>query len=145
MVKIKKIYDEIVPVEFKSDLPSETKQSMRDECDLNLLIQKYPNMLDNGIAALQSGQFAGFEDFTMAPTDLQEAMDAVDEVQARFAELPAAVRDKFGSDPLSLLSFLSNPANDEEAVKLGLKIKPENLAVETGKELPATPIAEEVK
>lgn len=141
MVKIKKVYDEIVPVTFKSDLPSETKQSMRDECDLNLLLQKYPNMLENGVAALQSGSFAGFSDLSYAPCDLQEAMTAVDEVNACFAELPAAVRDRFGSNPMSLLEFLSNSDNDEEAYKLGLKIRPEKSPADAGIEIPATPVA----
>lgn len=144
MVKIKKPYDEIVAVEFRSDLPSETKQSMRDECDLNLLIKKYPNMLGYGLDSLESGQFATFDDLSYAPEDLSEAMAAVDEVKNRFAELPSAVRDRFGSDPLSLLAFLSNSANDEEAIKLGLKIKPEKSTADAVEPLPATPVAEQV-
>lgn len=145
MVKIKKPYDEINPVVYHSELPSDTKQSMRDECDLNELIKKYPNMLGYGLDALQAGQFASFEDLTYAPADLADAMAAVEDVQTAFQALPSAVRDKFGSNPLSLLEFLSNSDNDEEAYKLGLKIKPQNLSAGAEITLPATPVAEEVK
>lgn len=145
MVKIKKPYDEIVAVEFHSDLPSETKQSMRDECDLNLLIKKYPNMLGYGLDALANGNMASFTDLTFAPEDLQDAMAAVDDVKEKFAALPSAVRDRFGSDPLSLLDFLSNSDNDEEAIKLGLKIRPENSVADAIVPLSATPVAEQVE
>lgn len=145
MVKIKKPYDVIEPVVFSSDLPSETKQSMRSECDLNELIKKYPNMLGYGLDALETGQFASFADLTYAPEDLSAAMDAVEEVKDRFAALPSAVRDRFGSNPLSLLDFLSKSENDEEAIKLGLKIRPEKSSADAEITQPATPVAEEVK
>lgn len=145
MVKIKKPYDEIISVVFHSDLPSETKQSMRDECDLNLLIKKYPNMLGYGLDSLLSGQMSSFTDLTYAPADLQDAMAAVGEVKEKFAELPSAIRDRFGSNPLSLLEFLSNSANDEEAIKLGLKIKRENSTADAVEPLPAVPVAEQVE
>lgn len=143
MVKIKKPYDEIEAVVFHSDLPSETKQSMRDECDLNLLIKKYPNMLGYGMDALMSGQMSSFDDLSYAPADLQDAMAAVDDVKEKFAQLPSAVRDRFGSDPLSLLEFLSNSDNDEEAIKLGLKIRQEISTPDAVDSLPATPVAPE--
>lgn len=145
MVKIKKPYDVIEPVVFSSDLPSETKQSMRSECDLNELIKKYPNMLGYGLDALETGQFASFTDLTYAPEDLSAAMDAVEEVKDRFAALPSAVRDRFGSDPLSLLDFLSKSENDEEAIKLGLKIKPEKSSADAEITQSAAPVAEEVE
>lgn len=145
MVKIKKPYDVIEPVVFHSDLPSETKQSMKAECDLNELIKKYPNMLGYGMDALENGQFASFTDLTYAPEDLSAAMSAVEEVRDRFMALPSAVRDRFGSNPLSLLEFLSNPQNDDEAIKLGLKIKPEISSADAEITFPATPVAEEVK
>lgn len=149
MVKIRKPFDYIEPEVYTSDMPEETKQSMRDECDLNELVKKYPNMIGYGMNALQSGEFADFTDLTYAPDDLQDALAAVDEVKARFAELPAVVRDRFGSNPMSLLTFLADSSNDEEAVKLGLKIKTdakaEKLPADAGIDLPATPVPVEAE
>lgn len=145
MVKIKKVYDVIDAQVFVSDKPSETKQSMKSECDVNDLIKKYPNMLDNGLSMLQSGQFAGFDDLSLLPGDLQDAMDLIEEANSRFMELPSRVRDRFDNNPEQLLEFLSKSENLEESYSLGLRIRPENSVSEAIELTPATPVAGEVK
>jgi len=37
--------------------------------------------------------------------------------------LPSDVRKRFSNDPAELIDFLADKKNDEEAIKLGLKIK----------------------
>ena len=64
-----------------------------------------------------------FGDYTNVP-DLLEAHSIIERATADFAELPAKVRDRFRNDPVEVLRFVSDKANFEEAVSLGLIGKP---------------------
>lgn len=54
-------------------------------------------------------------------TDYHTQLSALKRVESAFSALPAHVRNRFNNDPQQLVEFLMNPANDGEAVKLGLK------------------------
>lgn len=41
-----------------------------------------------------------------------------------FDTLPSKLRLRFGNDPAEFLSFVEDPANDQEMIDLGLKPKP---------------------
>ena len=103
------------PVRLSSSMPSLTVQSdMADTLIPNIFAQ-------HGLDALATHRRTPiFGDFTDAPTSLHEAYDRILDAQANFMELPSAVRERFANDPLRLLSFLEDPANRAEAVKLGL-------------------------
>lgn len=109
---------------------SRTKQSFKDECDVNVIMKRYAatGVLPPGAAERAAG--ARYLDCTGA--DYQEAMLLVAGAKSMFLQMPSALRDRFGNDPKLLMEFLENPKNLEEARKLGL-VKPE--AVE------ATPLA----
>lgn len=66
-----------------------------------------------------------FDDISSAPTYM-EAMNMVSRAQSMFEALPSKLRDRFGNDPKALLEFLDDPANKEEAIKLGLLAKPKD-------------------
>ncbi len=96
---------------------SRTKQSFADECNINSIMNRYATcgVIDhvNTVQPLSG-------DFTIAPSDYQEAMNIMIEAEYRFAALPSDIRKRFDNKPLNLLEFIQNPDNYEEGVKLGL-------------------------
>jgi len=63
------------------------------------------------------GDFTSYDDYHSSLNQIIEAQDA-------FEALPSSMRKRFGNDPGELLAFLEDPANNEEAVKLGLRQAP---------------------
>lgn len=53
-----------------------------------------------------------------------EAFAMVEHAHEQFMTLPAAVRDKFANDPAAIMDFVMDEGNREEAIKLGLLVKP---------------------
>lgn len=74
-----------------------------------------------------------FADVSDVP-DLLVAMDTMTRAQADFDSLPSHIRKRFGNSPIELVDFLNDPQNDDEAIKLGFKVRnPESLALEQAK------------
>lgn len=98
-----------------------TKQSMRDECDINKLMEKFRKTgtqpPQNHFPA-QYGDFSNVDDYQTAVNQVHDALDA-------FSELPSNIRNRFQNDPKLLIEFMSEPGNLEEAIELGLAPKPE--------------------
>lgn len=99
-------------------LASRTKQSEMDACDIHNILKQYSVQgLQQLIAENQAkGRYADLPD----NIDYQESLNTVMEAQRAFATLPAHVRERFNNDPAKLLEFMSNPDNQDEAIKLGL-------------------------
>lgn len=95
-----------------------TKQSHRDECDINVIMKRYEK---SGVLPDYGGQQGRYLDCTGA--QFQEAMNIIAKGRSIFAELPAAVRARFENDPAKMLDFVNDPENREEALRLGL-LKP---------------------
>lgn len=98
------------------DEPSLTIQSAKDECDINLIIDRaqrgmQPSFVNEGVP-----QFGDFSDVS----DYQSAFNQVLAAQEQFEQLPSSVRERFQNDPAKLFEFLGSEANYDEAVKLGL-------------------------
>ena len=95
--------------------PSRTKQSFRDECDINNILRKFnvTGQLPIGSVQPQYGDFSGV-------TDYQSALNAVMAAQDSFLALPAKVRAKFDNDPALFVEFASDEANKDEMKALGL-------------------------
>ena len=51
--------------------------------------------------------------------DFQASLEIVRQAQEAFATLPSGTRARFENDPQNFLAFLSDPANQDEAIKLG--------------------------
>lgn len=116
-----------VKVDCSRDVPR-TKQSFRDECDINVVMARFEatGVLDMALVSRRQAAFGNFAegvDFLEANLRLLEAREA-------FGSLPAKVRDRFLNDPARLLDFLSDESNRKEAEELGLISKP----VEAGAE-----------
>jgi len=57
--------------------------------------------------------------------DFQSSLERVRTTEKAFNQLPAAVRDRFGNNPVKMVDFLLDPKNRPEAEQLGL-LKPKN-------------------
>lgn len=108
---------------------SRTKQSFKDECDVNLVMKRFERtgVLDH------LNEFQGqYGDFTDVPQSYHEAVNQVMAAQDMFMTVPPRIRAMFENDPGQFLAFVQDPANLEEMVQLGLATQPE--AVQNGRE-----------
>lgn len=99
-------------------MPSMTKQEFANECDINNVIKQFkPHHMAAMLQAnLNSGAYTDLPD----SYDYQEALHLVKDAERQFMTIPAKVREQFGQDPSAFLAFINNPANLDEARKLGL-------------------------
>lgn len=108
-----------VAIEF-TDSPSMAKQSFQDECDINQILKRWRKSGElTHLATVQPT----YGDFTNA-TDYLTATLAVQQAQADFDSLSARIRARMQNDPGVLLDFIADPANEAEAIELGLLPKP---------------------
>lgn len=97
--------------------PTLTKQSFKEECDVNEILKRAANGED--LSARLNSRVAQYGDFTNIP-DFRESMNLIARANRMFMELDWQLRERFANDPAKLIDFLQDPANREEAVKLGL-------------------------
>lgn len=97
-----------------------TVDSEKDSTDINRLVKSFtppdPRQLQ-------------FFDTTELP-DFREMQDTIVRVHDQFAALPSRLRERFNNDPTDLVEWLADPENQDEAVELGLRSKPETQIVE---------------
>ncbi len=94
-----------------------TKQSFRDETEINNILAKYAKTgLVDHVNKFGSAQYGDMPN----QADFHEAMNLVTSAQAMFAELPAELRKDFGNDPAKFLEFVSDPESHDEMVEMGL-------------------------
>lgn len=74
-----------------------------------------------------------FGDFTSV--DFAKAQDLILQSKSDFARLPSAIRRRFMNSPEALLRFVENPANLDEAIKLGIVLD-KRVKEESPKEMP---------
>lgn len=100
---------------------SMTKQSFKDECDVNNILRQYsPVALAQMMAERAAlGRYADLP----SNLDFQEAMNIVVEGKQAFESLPSQIRERFMNDPERFLAFMSDADNVEEAIKLGLAVR----------------------
>lgn len=101
-----------------------TKQSFRDECDMNRIVSRINKTGFIPLEAQSSLRRQLYGDFTQAPLSLEQAYDIVHRANIAFALLPARLRERFGS-PAGFLEFIEAPENLKEAQDLGLLVKNE--------------------
>lgn len=99
--------------------PTKTQQQFKDDADINTIVRRFgiTGQLPNGIGIPRSGDFTNI-------TDFQTAMNTVIAAQDAFMLLPGETRARFNNNPQQLLAFLDDPANRDEAIKLGIIEKP---------------------
>lgn len=94
---------------------SMTKQSFREESDINQIIKRFEK---TGMitVAQREGFFGDVSDIR----DYKEAVDLVQRADALFMEMSAEIRARFDNDPEKMVLFLDDEANRAEAEELGM-------------------------
>lgn len=95
--------------------PSMTKQSHKDECDINMLMAKYQK---TGLVTHINNHQPHYGDYD--PVDFTEAMQTIAEGSSMFQELPSQARKYFDNDPAKFMEFVNNPDNAGKLEELGL-------------------------
>ncbi|AXH73339.1 MAG: internal scaffolding protein [Microviridae sp.] len=96
--------------------PGCTKQSFKEECDINSIVEKAQR---TGQLPQMIAKDPMYGDFSGA-MDYQSALNLVLKAESQFMGLEARVRDRFMNDPSAFLAFMEDPNNGPEIVKLGL-------------------------
>lgn len=121
----------------KTGSVSRTKQSMKDECNINLIVARHAS---TGLWDHLTPKSPIYGDFTRS-VDLQEALHLVEEAEKEFEELPAAVRSVVDNDPVKFAEGLADPEVFRELVEAGMPAteKPQEAAPVVGGESPEEP------
>lgn len=85
------------------------------ECDINNLMRKY---VMNALPDPQKGVYADMSEVQ----DYRSALHIIKKAEDGFLALPSDVRSRFLNDPGKMIEFLQDPKNDEEAIKMQLKV-----------------------
>ena len=103
--------------------PTLAQQHFKDECDINYILKNF------GVEALAVNPLTPrYGDFTDV-VDYHTALNSVIAAEDEFMALPANIRTRFDNDPAKLIDFMENPANYDEAERLGLVTKTEPVPV----------------
>lgn len=110
------------------DDPSLTQQQFKDESDINTIVDRFMKTghLPDPVSMPQYVDYEGVFDF-------QSAMNVVRQADENFMRMDAKVRARFHNSPQEFLEFFADPANADEAVRLGLAVAPA-----TPKEIPSS-------
>lgn len=93
-----------------------TKQSFKDECDINVIMKRYEA---TGVIPFPERAAQG-QYLDVSQVDFVDAMRLVADAKSAFQNLPSRIRDRFGNDPAALLSALEDPRMHEELRELGV-------------------------
>lgn len=121
--------------------PSLTKQSHKEECDVNTILRKYYKTGLITHVAKYKGDYSDLPD----AMDLQDAMDIQFQAEGAFSSLPSKVRSRFENEPRLFLEFALNPANKAGMEELGLGKLPARVVIGEPVVAAAPPVTEVVK
>lgn len=102
------------PVKEKNYGLSMTKQEPAAEANINNIVARYfrTGYLPENNKTPKFGDFTG--------PGFQDMRNAIADIDLQFNMLPAKLRKRFNNDPYHLIRYVEDPANKEEAAKLGL-------------------------
>lgn len=106
-------YSGHVAVQFETTGLSLTKQSFKQECDVNNILKNY-----NKTGIMPEGNPGEYRE--LDGTDYQDYMQTVASANSMFEDLPSALRKRFKNDPAQLLTFVHDDKNLKEAHEMGL-------------------------
>jgi len=89
-----------------------TKQSFKDETDVNKLIEKHTRMGTLSHLEQWGGQYGDLSGF-----DFQEAQNQMAKANSMFEALPSSVRNQFRNDPERFFNFVNDPENADDLAK----------------------------
>jgi len=109
--------------------PSMAKQSMRDECDINLIVDRYRK--SGAVSHLARG-VPQFSDVSQVG-DYRTAIENARAAEEFFSKLPAKLRAAFSNDVAEYLEALQDPGAADRLEKLADEFYPSRRARETRK------------
>lgn len=121
-----------VQLEFKK--PSRTLQYFKEECDTNLIMQKYQKL---GIIEHVNKNQPQYGDFSQIP-NYQEALHKISAAQESFMNLPSSIRARFKNDAGAFVAFSVDEANHSELVKMGLAHEKKSESKDSAPKEPST-------
>ncbi len=96
-----------------------TKQSHKNECDINIIMQKYQKF---GVINHVNKHQANYSFCTS--NDLHESLNLIKTANDMFDDLPSQARTKFKNSPAEFLDFVQDPNNQDQLFDLGLSDYP---------------------
>lgn len=96
--------------------PVITKQSFKDECDINNIMMKY---IRTGLVDHVNRYQGRYGDFSDVP-DMLQAFDIIERSEEMFNSLPSDIRKDFNNDVVAFLEFAQDPANTDALKEYGL-------------------------
>ena len=95
-----------------------TKQSFKDETNINKIMEKFQR---TGAIDHYAKYAPNYDDATS--DDLHTSLNIIADANSMFEELPSSIRKKFENNPQKFLDFVQDPKNLEEMRELGLAEK----------------------
>ena len=92
-----------------------TQQHQKDECDINLIIQRHTPEQIALMATQNEGQYGD-----ATSVDYHAAQNIIANANSMFNDLPSEIRSQFDNDPAAFLDFTSNEENYAEMRKMGI-------------------------
>nr|UXQ87983.1 MAG: internal scaffolding protein [Microvirus sp.] len=118
---------------------SMTKQSHKDECDINKIVATYNR---TGLITHQKENPGIYTECNSV--DFLQSQIIVSKAKQMFSELPSKIRDRFNNDPATFMDFMHNPDNKDEIYRLGLAERPEETPKQSPIQVEVVPPAEQV-
>lgn len=100
---------------------TKTQIQFQKDCNVNNIIAKFKKT--GSVTHVRNKAQGVYADLTELPS-LQEAHAVVHAAEEAFSAVPSQIRARFGNNASAFIDFLKDSANDEEAIKLGLKMRP---------------------
>lgn len=99
------------------DDPSLTQQQFKEDSDINTIVDRF---MKSGVlpTPVNMPQYVDYE----GVFDYQSAMNSVRAADEQFMRMDAKVRARFNNSPQEFLAFFADPANTDEAIRLGLAV-----------------------
>lgn len=94
-----------------------TQQQFKEEADINTIVDRFmkSGVLPTPVNMPQYMDAEGIFDF-------QTAMNYVRQADLNFMRMDAKIRARFNNSPQEFLEFFADPANFDEAIRLGLAV-----------------------
>lgn len=119
-MNFKDAYSRVPKVQVEFLDPTLTKQCFQEECDINEIMKKYD---ETGVVEHENRFKGDYGDY-ISVQDYHTSLNQIIAAEEMFDTLPSKLRLRFANDPAEFLSFVENPANEQEMIDLGLKAKP---------------------
>lgn len=118
-----------------------TKQEFKKLADVNEVAKRF--MQTGFIDHLAAGQPV-FADVSRIP-DLHQTMCRVRQAEEAFMRLDPSIRRRFDNRMHKMVEFLADPENKDEAIRLGIKKKPEGWIPPEDRNKPPKPVETQPK